>query len=159
MNVQFLTALPTSKACKLPYLQNHFKRLFVLCSSEMIFSFVIEMLMSKVLEIETAFFSFPWESQGSHVGLFLLCFTYPSQLPLQTDTYLDELLKIFLKLSTKTVQVHLITGTTLEHSLQIFTENKLTSLLTCDLAQMWNKYALLNYSKKNSSRSWNSRNV
>ena len=41
-----------------------------------------------------------------------------SHLPLQTDTYLDELLKIFLKLSTKTVQMHLIIGTTLEHSLQ-----------------------------------------
>ena len=48
-------------------------------------------------------FSFPWESQGSHVESFLLCFTYPSKLPLQTDTYIDELAEIFLKLSIKTV--------------------------------------------------------
>ena len=32
---------------------------------------------------------------------------------LQTDTYIDELVEIFLKLSVKTVQVHLIIGTTL----------------------------------------------
>ena len=31
---------------------------------------------------------------------------------LQTDIYIDELVKIFLKLSMKTVQVHLIIGTT-----------------------------------------------
>ena len=58
-------------------------------------------------------FSFPWRSQGTHIGSFLLCFTYPSQLPLQTATYMDELLEIFLKLSMKTVQVHLIMWTTL----------------------------------------------
>ena len=34
-------------------------------------------------------------------------------LPQQTDTYIDELVEIFLKLSMKTVQVHLIFGTTL----------------------------------------------
>ena len=54
-------------------------------------------------------FLFLWESQGSHVGLFLLCFTYP----LQCDTYFNVLAEIFLKLSMKTVQVHLIIGTTL----------------------------------------------
>ena len=32
---------------------------------------------------------------------------------LQTDTYIDELVEIFLKLSMKTVQVHLIIWTTL----------------------------------------------
>ena len=32
----------------------------------------------KAIEIETAFFSFPWESQGSRIGSFLLCFTYLS---------------------------------------------------------------------------------
>ena len=32
---------------------------------------------------------------------------------LQTDTYIDELVEIFLKLSVKTVQVHLIICTTL----------------------------------------------
>ena len=62
--------------------------------------------------METVFFSFPWESQGNHVGLFLLWFTYPPLLPLQTDSYIDELAEIFLKLSMKTVQVQLIIGTT-----------------------------------------------
>ena len=44
----------------------------------------------KAIEIVIAFFSFSWKSQGSHVGLFLLCFTYPSLLPLQPDTYIDD---------------------------------------------------------------------
>ena len=35
---EFLTALLTSKACNSPYIQDHFKQFFVLCSSEMIFS-------------------------------------------------------------------------------------------------------------------------
>ena len=64
-------------------------------------------------EIEVTFFPFPWESQGSHIGSFLLWFTYPSYRPLQTDTYIHELVQIFLKLSMKTVQVHLIIRTTL----------------------------------------------
>ena len=51
-------------------------------------------------EIETAFF---FHSLGKMSVI----------ASLQTNTYLDELLKIFLKLSTKTVQVHLIIGTTL----------------------------------------------
>ena len=59
-------------------------------------------------------FSFLWESQGSHIRLFLLCFRYPSYLPLQTDTTTSELVEIFLKLSMKTVQVHLVIGTTLK---------------------------------------------
>ena len=58
-------------------------------------------------------FSFPWTSQGSHIGSFLLCFTYPPQFPLQTDTNINELIEIFLKLSTKIFQVHLIIWTTL----------------------------------------------
>ena len=48
-------------------------------------------------------FSFPWKSQWSHIGSFIFCFT----------TYINELVEIFLKLSTKTVQVHLIIWTTL----------------------------------------------
>ena len=70
----------------------------------------------KAIEIEIAFFSFSWESQGSHIGSFLLCFTFPTLLPLQTDTYIGELVKIFLKLSIKTVQVHLIIWMTLGKS-------------------------------------------
>ena len=61
-------------------------------------------------------FSSPWESQGSHTGSFLLCFTYLPQFPLQTDTYINEFVEIFLKLSTKTVQVHLIIWATLDIS-------------------------------------------
>ena len=39
---------------------------------------------------------------------------YSSELPLQTDNYINELLEIFLKLSLKTGQVHLIIEMTLE---------------------------------------------
>ena len=72
--------------------------------------------MQNAIEIEIAFFSFLWESQGSHIGSFLLCFTYPSYLRVQTDAYIDELVEIFLRLSKKTVQVHLIIGTTLVYN-------------------------------------------
>ena len=58
-------------------------------------------------------FSSPWESQRSHIGSFLLYSTYPPYFPLQTDTYINELVEIFLKLPTKTVWVHLIISTTL----------------------------------------------
>ena len=75
------------------------------------------MLMLKAIEIETAFF----HSVGNPKDRMLDYFFYAShirQLPLQTDTYIDKLLKIFLKLSMKTVQVHLVIGTTLvRHSL------------------------------------------
>ena len=84
-------------------MQCYFKRFFVLHSSEVIFSFLLKKSGQKAVEIETAFFSFPWESRGSHIGSFPFCFTYPSELPLQTDTYIDELVEIFLKLSMKTV--------------------------------------------------------
>ena len=43
----------------------------------------------------------------------ILSSPWESQLPVQIDTYIDELVEIFLKLSMKTVQVHLIIGTTL----------------------------------------------
>ena len=77
MNVQFLTALPTSKACNSPHMQDHFKQFFVFCSSEMIFSFLIEILMLKVTEIEIAFFHSLWNHKGRTLDYFL-CFTYPS---------------------------------------------------------------------------------
>ena len=44
----------------------------------------------------------------------------------QTDTYIDELVEIFLKLSMKTVQVHLIIWTTLVYS---FTRHSLRNVL------------------------------
>ena len=92
-------------------MQDYFKRSFVLCSLEMKFS--DQNANAKSNRNRNCISSFPWESQGSHVVLFLLCFTYPSYLPLQTDTYIDELVEKFLKLSVKAVQVDLIIGTTL----------------------------------------------
>ena len=88
-------------------MEDKFKRFFVLRSEKMIFSFLIKTSRLKAIEIEIAFFSFPWESQWSHGGSFLLCFAYPSYFPPQTDTYIEESLEIFLKLSMKTVQLHL----------------------------------------------------
>ena len=44
-------------------MQDQFKWLFVLCSLEIIFSFLIKISSLKALEIEFAFFSSPWESR------------------------------------------------------------------------------------------------
>ena len=60
MNVLFLTNLPTLKASYSPYMQYYFKRLFVLHSSEVIFSFLIKKSRQKAIEIETAFFPSLW---------------------------------------------------------------------------------------------------
>ena len=56
MNVLFLTALLTLKACNSPYMQCYFKRFFVLDSSEVIFSFLIKKSRQKAIEMEIAFF-------------------------------------------------------------------------------------------------------
>ena len=94
-------------------MQYYVKQFFVLYSSEVIFSFLVRQSRQKAIERENCIFSFPCESQGSHIGSFLLCFTYPSWLSLQTNTYIDQLVEIFLKLSVETVQVHLIIWMTL----------------------------------------------
>ena len=47
---------PTLKASNSPYMQYYFKRFFVLHSSEVIFSFLIEKSRQKATEIEIAFF-------------------------------------------------------------------------------------------------------
>ena len=103
MNVSFLTTLPTLKACNSPYMQYYFKRFFVLHSSEGIFSFLIKKSSQKAIEIETVFF----HSLGSPRGRTLDHFFHASEIRqkrlLQTDTYIDEFVKIFLKLSMKTV--------------------------------------------------------
>ena len=78
INILFLTTLPTMNACNSPFMQYYFKRFFVLHSSEVIFSFLIKKSRQKAIKIEIAFFPFPLESQGSHIGPFLLCLTYPS---------------------------------------------------------------------------------
>ena len=81
----------------------------------MIFSFLIKKSRLKVIDIEIAFFHSLGNPKGRTLDylLYVLCFTYPPLLPLQTDTYINELVETFLKLSMKTVQVHLIIGTTL----------------------------------------------
>ena len=83
-------------------MQDHFKQFFALCSSEMIFSFLIEILMLKAIEIEIAFF----HSLGNPEGRTLDYFFYASHI--RHNVPYNQ-----LKLSTKTVQVHLIIGTTL----------------------------------------------
>ena len=94
-------------------MQDYVKWYFVLSSLEMIFSFLIKKLRLKAIERETAFL----HSLGDPMGRKLYYFLYASHihilLPLQSDTYINELVEIFLKLSLKTVQVHLIIGTTL----------------------------------------------
>ena len=100
-----MTTLPTLKACNSPYMQYYLKRFFVLHSSEVIFSFLIKKSRQKAIEIEVAFFSFSWESHGSHI----------------------ELVEIFLKLSVKTVQLHLIVWMTLMPSEQFTTRRGIHS--------------------------------
>ena len=97
-------------------MQYYYKRFFVLHSSEVIFSFLIKKSRQKAIEIETAFF----HSLGNPKGRTLNYFFYASHIrhnfPLQTDTYVIchyELVELFLTLSTKTVQVHLIICMTL----------------------------------------------
>ena len=51
---------------------------FVLHSSEVVFSFLIKKVKAKSNRNRNCIFSFPWESLGSHIGGFLLCFTYSS---------------------------------------------------------------------------------
>ena len=99
------------------YKQDYFKRFFVLRSLEMIFSFLIKRLRLKAIEIETAFF----HSLGNPKALTLSYFFYASHIRLNIpyrlipiSVIMHELVEIFLKLSMKTVQVHLTIGTTLE---------------------------------------------
>ena len=82
-------------------MQHYFKRFFVLHSSEVIFSFLIKKSSQKVIEIEIAFF----QSLGNPTGRTLD--------HLQSDTYIDELVELFLTLSMKALQVDLIFWTTL----------------------------------------------
>ena len=46
--------------------------------SEACYRGVFKKSRQKAIEIEIAFFSSVCQSQGSHIGPFLLCFTYPS---------------------------------------------------------------------------------
>ena len=91
----------TLKACNSSYMQYYFKQFFVLHSSEVIFSFLIKKSRQKAIEIETAFF----HSLGNSKGRTLDHFFYASHI---RHNYINQLVEIFLKLSTKTVLVHLI---------------------------------------------------
>ena len=112
MNVIFLITLSTLKACNSLYMQYYFKRFFVLHSSKVIFSFLIKRSRQKAIETEIAFFHFLGNPKGRTLDHFFYA-SHVRQLPLQTDTCIDELVEIFLKLSMKTVQMRLITGATL----------------------------------------------
>ena len=103
---------PTLKTCNSPYRQYYFKWFFVLHFSKFIFSFLIKKSRQISIEIETAFF----HSLGNLKGRTLDHFFYASHIRHNFPHKLipiDELVEIFLKLSMKTVQVHLIIGMTL----------------------------------------------
>ena len=93
-------------------MQHYFKRFFVLHTLEAIFSFLIKKSRQKAIEIETAFF-IPLGIQ--RITHWIISFTLHISViaPLQTDPYINEVVEIFLQLSMKTVQVHLITWRTL----------------------------------------------
>ena len=97
-------------------MQDYFKRLFVLCSSEMIFSFLIKKSKLKAIKIEIAFLAPLGYPNGRTLHYFFYASYIRHNLPYKLDTYISELLEIFLKLSTKTIEVHLIIGTTLVKS-------------------------------------------
>ena len=113
MNVLFFTTLSDLKACNSPYRQDYFKRFFVWRSSEVIFSFLIEKSRQNAIEIETAFFHPLGDRKGRTLDYFFYASHIPHNFPYETDTYFNVLVKIFLKLSMKTIQEHLIIGTTL----------------------------------------------
>ena len=94
-------------------MQYFLKRFFVLHFSEATFLFLIKDPRQKAIEIETAFF---FHSLGNPKGRTLDHFFYASHIrhnvPYKLVSIIDELV---LKLSMKTVQVHVIIGTTLVH--------------------------------------------
>ena len=102
---------PTLKACNSPYMQYYFKRLFVLHFSEVIFSFLIKKLKAKGNRNRNCIFFIPLGiPRVAHCNWIISFMLHISIItsPIQTDSYIDELVEIFLKLLMKTVQVHLI---------------------------------------------------
>ena len=73
------------------------------------------MSMLKAIEIEIAFF-IPLGILRVARWIIYFMLHMSAIIPLQTDIYINELIEILLKLSMKTVQVHLIIGTTLDVS-------------------------------------------
>ena len=71
--------LTTLKACNSPYMQYYFKRGFFCFAFLKSYIFIADQkVKAKSNRNRNCIFSFPWESQGWHIGSFLLCFTYPS---------------------------------------------------------------------------------
>ena len=114
MNVLFLTTLPTLKACDSPYMQYYFKRFFVLHSSEVIFSFLIKKSRQRAIEIEFAFFHSLENPKGYTLDHFFHASHIGHNFPYKLIPISMRFVEIFLKLSVKTVQVHLIIWTTLK---------------------------------------------
>ena len=76
-------------------MQDYFKRFFVLCSLEVIFSFLIKMVMLKAIEIETVFIPLGIPRVARWIISFMLHLSVITSL--QNDTYTDGLLEIFVK--------------------------------------------------------------
>ena len=136
MNVLFLTTHSTLKDCNSPFMQYYFKRFLVLHSSEVIFSFLNKKSKQKAIEIKTAFFyslrilkgrtfdNFFYASHIRHNFLYKL-------IPLSV-----KLVAIFLKLSMKTVQVHLIIWPTVETDSCCIHLHKSLCCFQCDCWQL-----------------------
>ena len=80
---------------------------FFSTSSEVIFSFLIEMSMLKVIEKEIACFHSLGNPKGRTLDYFFYASLIRHNVPYKLiSTYISELVEIFLKLSMKTVQVY-----------------------------------------------------
>ena len=102
MNVLFLTTVPTLKTCNSPYMQYYFNGFFVLHSSEVIFSFLTKRSRQKAIEVEIAFFFFiplGIPRVAHRIISFMLHISVITSLAI--DTYIDELIEIFVKLSNE----------------------------------------------------------
>ena len=76
-------------------------------------SYIFKKSKQKAIEIETAFFHSLGNPQGHTLDHFFYASHILHNFPLNLIP-IDELVEIFLKLSMKTVQVHLIIWTTLD---------------------------------------------
>ena len=107
---------PNLKACNSAFMSILFQRgFFLFCISWKLYFHFWSKVRQKATETEFAFF-IPLEIPRDAHWIIM---TYPLWLPLQTDTYTYDLVEIFLKLSMKAVQVHLIIWTTLDRSRRI----------------------------------------
>ena len=95
-------------------MQYCFKRFFVLHFSEVIFSFLIKKSKQKAIEIEIAFFHSLGNPKCRTLDHFFCVSHIRHNVPYKLiPISMSQSVEIFLKLSMKTVQVHLIIWTTL----------------------------------------------